>query len=332
MTHNTKASLGLALFLSAIAVSLLVLSFETPQAKESPIFTVGIATWPGFAPGFIGKEKGFFGKLPVNFVILDDFSVRQNAFTSGETHATISTLDSYAFESGQGVNGNIIMILDESFGADAIIANPRIQAAQDLKGTKVAYTRGSPSHFFLIRYLYKYGMTMKDITRVEVDDPGRAGEAFVSGSVDAAVTWEPNITQIVTSGKGHILESTKTAPGLIVDVMVVNPDVFKTRTADLQTFVNGWLRSVEYIKSQPRESYSIMAKNLRIAENEFPQMAEGLRYADIDTNRAWLLPAEHSKAITLFNDAVKIWLAEGLISKPQSGSNLITTEFIDRHK
>lgn len=299
------------------------------QNNQTKTFKVGIATWPGFAPGFIAKEKGYFDNLEVEFIIIDDFSARQNAFTSGQTQATISTLDSYAFESGQGVEGKVIMILDESYGADAIVAKPEINNAKDLVGKKVAFTRGSPAHFFLKEYLKKNGISMDSIKTVEVDDPGRAGEAFVSGDVDAAVTWEPNISQIVNSGKGKVIESTKTSPGLIVDVMVVSLKAYDSRKGDIQTFVDGWLKAVQYIEANQKDAYSIMAKRMNIPIEEFPAMAEGLRFADKERNRELLLPSGESKAIVIFNKATKVWVADGLISKPQFGEELITAEFID---
>jgi len=318
----------------SLVVILLLLTTSTcnnkPKVPEK--LHIGIATWPGFAPGFIAREKGFFGSLPVEISILDDFSARQSAFTSGTTNTTISTLDSFAFESGQGVKGKVIMILDESYGADGIVVGPRIKAPADLKGKKIAYTRGSPSHFFLILYLKKNGLSMNDISRVEVDDPGRAGEAFVSGSVDAAVTWEPNITQIVNSGRGRLLESTKTTPGLIVDVMVVNSEIAEQRKHDIQTFVNGWLKAVEYIRTNEADAYSIMAKNLKIAEQEFPGMATGLRYADINRNRELLFPPGGSKAIDIFNNATAIWIEEKLISLPQDGIKLIDPQFVSNYQ
>ncbi len=318
--------------ISCLLLSIMVLSLSFTNCrnapKSRPVFRVGIATWPGFAPGFIAKEKGFFEDLPVEFLVIDDFPSRQSAFTSAQTHATISTLDSFAFESGQGVHGRVALILDESYGADAIVVSPRIRSAQDLKGKKIAYTRGSPSHFFLIQYLRKNGLAMNDITRIEVDDPGRAGEAFVSGSVDCAVTWEPNITQIVNSGKGRILESTKTTPGLIVDVLVVNPHIAQERKEDVKLLLTAWLKAVNFIKTNEAEAYSIMARNLKINDSEFPGMASGLRYANDTRNRELLLPLARSKAIEIFDSATKIWIEEKLISIPQRGSDLIDGSFV----
>jgi NitT/TauT family transport system substrate-binding protein len=300
--------------------------------KQGTTFRVGIATWPGFAPGYIAKANGYFGSLDVNFSILDDFSARQNAFTSNATDATIYTIDSLAFDAGHGIQGKGVTILDESYGADAIVAGPRIHSAEDLKGKRIAYTRGSPSEFFLIEFLQKHSMSLNDIQRVEVDDPGRAGEALVSGSVDAAVTWEPNISQIVQSGKGRILESTRTTPGLIVDIMVVSPRAYEQRKKDIQTFVSGWLKAVDYIKEHPDTSYPVMAQNLKIPVADFPKMMQGLQLADINRNRALLLPPENSKAVLIFDEATKVWMDQKLISTPQRGKDFIASEFIQNIK
>lgn len=303
----------------------------TEALKRAPL-RVGIATWPGFAPGYIAAEKHMFRDLTVEFSILDDFTARQSAFASGKTDLTIYTLDSLAFDAGHGVTGKAFMMLDQSDGADAIVAKASIHDAKDMKGHKVAYTRGSPSQYFLIEYLKKHGMSTADIQRVEVDDPGRAGEAFISGGVDAAVTWEPNITQIVNAGKGHVVESTRTTPGLIIDVMVVRNDVLAKRHDDLQRFVNGWLRAVDYVKSDPTDAYSIMARNLKIPEKEFPQMASGLLYADAGKNRDTFMPADRSRALEIVGEANHIWLEEKLISKAVDPKDLVTSELIERHQ
>lgn len=305
---------------------------DSAEAALPAPFRVGIATWPGFAPGYIAKEHHLFGNLPVDFSIIDDFSARQSAFVSAKTDATIYTLDSLAFDAAHGVEGKAVLVLDESNGADAIVATRTISTAAELRGKRIAYTRGSPAHYFLIAYLRKHGVSLDSIRRVEVDDPGRAGEAFMSGTVDAAVTWEPNISQITASGKGHVLESSRTAPGLIVDVLVVRNDVLQTRRKDVEVFINGWLRAIQEIKENRVDSYRKMAKALNIPEAEFPRMADGLLYADLARNRAILLPTRGSRAQQILEDANQVWAGEHLLTKAAEPLSLLDPDFVESAK
>jgi sulfonate transport system substrate-binding protein len=77
----------------------------------------------------------------------------------------------------------------------------------DLKGKKIAYTRGSSGHGFLIQALKKAGLKPSDVELKDLT-PGDSLAAFSSGAVDAWATWEPFITiasanaKVIASGKG----------------------------------------------------------------------------------------------------------------------------------
>ncbi|RYD03002.1 hypothetical protein N752_21570 [Desulforamulus aquiferis] len=82
------------------------------------------------------------------------------------------------------------MGLDTSYGADGILAKQDIKTLEDLKGRSVALDVGTTSHFFLLSCLQKVGLSDKDITITPMGSSGDAGQAFVAGKIDAAVTWE----------------------------------------------------------------------------------------------------------------------------------------------
>lgn len=60
----------------------------------------------------------------------------------------------------------------------------------DLKGKRVAFQKGSGSHFLLVVALQKAGLTMRDIVPIYLG-PAEARAAFVSGKIDAWVVWDP---------------------------------------------------------------------------------------------------------------------------------------------
>jgi sulfonate transport system substrate-binding protein len=69
-----------------------------------------------------------------------------------------------------------------------------INSVADLKGKRVAVTRGTDPHIFLVRALQKAGMTEKDITPVLLQHPD-GKTALIRGDVDAWAGLDPMMAQ-----------------------------------------------------------------------------------------------------------------------------------------
>ncbi|MBN3949821.1 MAG: sulfonate ABC transporter substrate-binding protein [Nostoc sp. NMS7] len=68
--------------------------------------------------------------------------------------------------------------------------NSSIQKVTDLKGKKVAFQKGSSAHLLLVQALEKAGLKYTDIEPKYLA-PADARAAFVKGSLDAWVIWDP---------------------------------------------------------------------------------------------------------------------------------------------
>lgn len=65
-----------------------------------------------------------------------------------------------------------------------------LRTVADLKGKRVAFQKGSGSHYLLAAALQKAGLNMADIQPIYLA-PADARAAFVSGGIDAWVVWDP---------------------------------------------------------------------------------------------------------------------------------------------
>jgi sulfonate transport system substrate-binding protein len=65
-----------------------------------------------------------------------------------------------------------------------------IRTLADLRGKRVAYTKGSSAHNFVVQALASVGMKPADIQSVFLQ-PSDAGAAFRNGSLDAWAIWDP---------------------------------------------------------------------------------------------------------------------------------------------
>ena len=141
----------------------------------------------------------------------------------------------------------------------------------------------------------------------QYEDPDMAAETFKGGEIDAAVTWEPYLTEAGSSPGSKVLVSTKEAEGLIVDIIVASDEVIAKRPDAVQKMVDGWIKAVEYQKMYPEESNKIMADAMEISLEEFEDMLTGIKFADLDENKAYFgKDPKHSTFVEVFDTAGEI--------------------------
>lgn len=281
--------------------------------------------WAGFGTGIVGMEKGYFPTINLVTKTLDDARARQAAFVSGDIDIMISSVDLFAQEAAKKIPGRLFLVTDESRGGDGIVAKPEIKTVSDLRGKKVAYAHGGPSDYFLFKVLDAAGIPLNEVERVAVDDPSRAGEVFLSGDVDAAVTWEPFLTNTVESGKGHILITTRERPEIIVDILVAS-DSLAANQELLQEFLDGWLKTIEFIKANPEEAAKIMAKGLNIPIDDVKGMMAGLKLADRDRNRYFFnsMQPKNTRIAKLLDEAGAYWKSVNIVKEPVDGASRVS--------
>ncbi len=102
-----------------------------------------------------------------------------------------------------GVATKQIFQLDKSYGADGMAVRANIAKIADLKGKTVAASApGTAPYFTLAWFLKKNGLSVKDVTVVNLE-PGPAAQAFIAGQNDAAMTYEPYLSTVRDSAAGR---------------------------------------------------------------------------------------------------------------------------------
>lgn len=112
----------------------------------------------------------------------------------------------------QAAGAKLVYVADEapSPTAQGILvpkASP-IASVADLKGKKVAVTKGAGSHYLLLAALGKAGLSIKDVKPAYLS-PADGRAAFVGGNVDAYVTWDPFLASAEAQAGARILADGK---------------------------------------------------------------------------------------------------------------------------
>ena len=303
-----------------------------PAGAAAETLLIGHSTWVGYGPLFLARDKRFFEEGGVNVELknFEDPKSRFFALVSGKLDGIATTLDTASLYWSTEHPFRSILGLDDSKGGDGIVAIDSIKSIKELRGKRVAYNKGSVSHFFLSVLLRQNGMTESDIQSIQMQQDD-AGAAFVAHKVDAAVTWEPWLSRAKRTPGGRVLVDSSSTPGLIVDILLFRSDVIKNHPDAVNATVQGWYKAVDYWKRNPDESDALMAKAvggwLKDVKT-FRETLDGVRFYDQAINRQYFVPG--GQIYVTAQNAIDIWKSFGMIRAPVAAGDLVDPEFVNK--
>ena len=300
------------------------------SGKQSVKFKIGHCTWVGYGPLYIAQEKGFFAKYNIEpeMVIIEDESQYAAALAANRIQALGNVVDRDVIHYANGVDAKFVCAMDQSYGGDGIIAAGDIKTAKDLEGKTVGLDKASTSYFFFLAVLNKYGVDESKINIQEMT-AGDAGAAFVAGKLDAAVAWEPWLTQASQRKGGHVLISSRDFPGYIVDVISVRQDFIDQYPDAVLGMVKAWNEAVDYYKAHPDEGNQIMAKALSLSEQEIADMAEGVQFMGTEENKSFFDQAQSTNSIYDITDlASQFWTEKGVLKEKVNAAEIVVPRFV----
>ncbi len=310
---------------------------------------VGINTWAGHAPGIVanlglatGNAQSIFkrGGIDVELTLLDDPAAKFAAFQAGQIDVMWDTVDSWAREASLlaehgSARGKAILMQDWSRGGDGIVAVDSIRSVEDLAGKRIATTQFTPSHWLLLYLLSQSGLNTEQRAQIERDlvltqDAPAAAAMFRAGRVDAAVTWEPDLSGAVAGRAGsHVLVSTTAATNVIADVLVAREDVINQAPETLAIFVAGWFEGIEEMRRDPTGTNTIIGNALHLDNETVSGMLSGLKLTVFADNAQFFgLTGTRAHYETLFDTAFRIWRRKGVVSRVVEPNQSYDTRFV----
>lgn len=300
---------------------------NSASAKYDDTVKLAFTTWIGYAPLFVAKEKGIFEKngVDVDIHVIESAGDIKAAAMAGQVEGLAETADTATMAAGAGLDIVQVLALDTSNGGDGVVSKKEYNLLSDLKGKKVALnTTGGASLFYFSYLIDAIGMTMDDFD-IQNMSSGDAGSAFVGGKVDAAVTWEPWLTNAKKTDFGKVLASSADAPGVIVDTLAFNREFTKKYPGTVQAVVDSWFDALEYIKSNPDDSYKIMADSQSMTVEDFKAALPSVTYYTKDMNQEYF---SSGKINEICQKASDLWVKMKFIDSGVNIDSIIDKSFI----
>lgn len=256
----------------------LVLGFATMLHAEP--LKIAYSDWPGWVAWQVGIDKGWFKEagVDVDFEWFE-YVPSMEAFSAGKVDAVCMTNGDALVTGATGAPSKAIIINDYSNGNDMIVAKPGIESIKDLKGKKIGVEIGFVDHLLLLKALEANGLKEDDVTLVNVPTQ-ETPKALASGDVDAIAAWQPNSGQALKAVPGSkTIFSSADVPGLIYDVLAVNPASLSEHADDWKKIASVWYKIVDYFSNPDTKADAIklMSARVNLSPEEYATFVGGTK-------------------------------------------------------
>jgi sulfonate transport system substrate-binding protein len=215
-------------------------------------------------------------------------------------------------------NGTPIKIVDvyskPEWTALVVGKNSAINSVADLKGKKIAVTKGTDPYFFLLQALATAGLSPADVEIINLQHAD-GKTALERGDVDAWSGLDPFMAQTVQQQGSRLLYRNPDFNSY--GVLDVRED-FSTAHPDLvQSVVNSYEEARKWAKAHPDELVALLASQARV----IPSVAqEELQRTALDIE-----PAPGDPQRSILANILPIAVADADIKSDEAGRGALTT-------
>jgi NitT/TauT family transport system substrate-binding protein len=220
-------------------------------AADARTYRVGYNIYVGFMPYGWMAESGVLDKwaekygVDIEVILVNDYVGGINQFVAGDLDAmSVASMDALTIPAAGGVDTTIALAGDFSNGNDGVLSKTATDVA-GLKGETVHLFELTVSHYLLSRALEENGLSLRDVTTVNITDADIAPAWLGSDEIEHGVAWNPMLLEMANGlpGVNRIFDSAST-PEEIVDVMMFRTEVVENDPDFVKAFVGAWYETM----------------------------------------------------------------------------------------
>lgn len=290
-----------------------------------PLVRVASNAWVGYAPLFLARESGHYASANLRLLELSSNSASLMALASGQVEAAALTLDEVLVAREGGLDLKVILMFDDSAGADLVLVRPDITQPDALRGRRIAVENTATGALMLARTLESARLRPDEVVKVSLTGPMQVS-AYASGQVDAVVCFEPYATQLMRLGAQRLIDSSS-FPGLVVDVLAAQPAALAAAPTPFRRLLAGYFVALQTMQNAPEQALAQMAPAMGLSAQELTQALKGVRMTSLLTNHQ-LLGGEGKGLLGMANEVAGVMQRTGLLKRAPVLERLADARFL----
>ena len=268
-----------------------VIQESSSDPRFSEQITVSLDSFSGYAVLRSSEFRNELGTHSLGLQLVDDkadYAARLLALKNGDADLAVFTIDALlaaCAEAGESP-GTIVMILDETIGADAMVAYqtavPNINAL-DNPDARIVTTRESPSETLARVVLAHFNLPRLSATPwVDANGAGDVYQKFRTADQKQPyvyVLWEPYVSKALEVKGAHLLIDSSKFRGYIVDVLVARRQYLLEHEDRVKLFMEAYQRASYQYRNKPQGLADLVSRDAQ-ASGEPATAAQAKAMAD----------------------------------------------------
>ncbi|PIR47871.1 hypothetical protein COV06_00520 [Candidatus Uhrbacteria bacterium CG10_big_fil_rev_8_21_14_0_10_50_16] len=248
---------------------------------------IGVNPFPGYVALYVAESQDLFEKHGVD-VSLERFdnpaeiteAFAKNKDLEGRVNLTYDVVK----ENHEGIYQTIVLIIDQSAGADALVASEDIQSPKELKDKRIALDVDSFQMYFLHHLLRDTFLSPSDVSIVPSVSPEQSSELLKNREIDAAIVYEPGLSTIVENRFGSVLVSSAEHPYTIIDVLAFRKEFIEQYPKTVQAIISAYFDGYAFLQEHPVEAERILSRELQVDPSEASTQLASVSMYDLQEN------------------------------------------------
>ena len=294
-------------------------------AEDNRPLRIGTNVWPGYELFYLARETGLLPEEQVRLVEFPAAADVMDALAVGKLEGAALTLDEAIRMQSRGRQLAVVLVLDISDGADAVLATPAISKLSELSGKRVGVPFESVGLLLLDAALTEASLSMNDIKLVDLAPEDHAS-ALHRGEVDAVVTFEPFLSHIREDGAVSLYDSSAVR-GRIVDVLVIRRAVLEAQRDRVALLVRGFLEARTRLHSDRANSLNAMNRRLRMEQPDLESAFHKLHIPGPEENQR-LLDENNGRLLRTSEALTTLMIVNGMLTVRPDLNGFITDQFV----
>lgn len=307
---------------------------QPPFTETRDSVIVAYSPFESGALFWIARDQHYFEENGINLTLIkyDSGAASLEGITNGEADIAVGVTEFPLVRKAlQNERVRAIGNIDKGEFIYLVARKDRIRNKTDLQGKSVGTARGTVAEFLLGRFLTLHGMTLQDITLVDVKTPEGWVNDVADGKIDAISTAQPYANaardRLGTNATVWPLQSSQP-----LFALAISSDDWITQHPDLtRRFLKSLAQAEEYIHAHPAESRAIMQNQLNLdagymdtvwQQNHFSLTLDQSLILAMEDEARWMI-ANNLTNVTSVPDFRQNIYTEGLESVRPGSVNII---------